>query len=278
MIDTSGARRTLSGNEQALIAWFNEHGIEGKLEVQTNTRTRFALIHEGEEVRVDLPTRLSRVGDRNIKEFISYHVEYKFEPTPVPRTPTPEEINSYAPGKWTTPCDAAITNWVKKYQKINLTLYIVAEYEIEAGQYLNRNLSYYSSLDNINPDYLDRVEEAGHPLLVTDNKSEADEMFKDKKSCFYKQGGILYRRGFFFGEYEVKAPEYEDEGMPDIEYVGISDAPVQVGVYDRHGDAAWYEDGELIGYFDSYVDADIERAYCESRTADDEEEHDFHIR
>ena len=270
MIDTKNARKALTENEETVIGYLNKHGIDGELTVQTCTRTKFTIRRsDGEEITFNLPARLYRAGYPNINSFLAT-VRNLIQP-PKKREPgevSEEEIARYTPGKWAPNYVDAIIAYVKKVKKVGITLYIVSEYDIEAKSTFRGSSDDLIALDKF--DGYDRAEESGHPLLVTEDKEKAEKLFAGKTSGFYGHGGIAYKHGFFYGEYQVNAPEDEDDTMPEIECVGSSDAPVEINVYRRDNDADWNEEGEVVATFSTYAEAFAERAL--SATCDRESE------
>lgn len=259
MIDTQKARKALTENETTVINYLNKHGIDGELTVQTCTRTKFTIRRsDGEEITFNLPARLYRAGYPNINSFLAT-VRNLIQP-PKKREPgevSEEEIARYTPGKWAPNYVDAIIAYVKKVKKVGITLYIVSEYDIEAKSTFRGSSDDLIALDKF--DGYDRAEESGHPLLVTEDKEKAEKLFAGKTSGFYGHGGIAYKHGFFYGEYQVNAPEDEDDTMPEIECVGSSDAPVEINVYRRDNDADWDEEGEVVATFSTYAEAFAER-------------------
>lgn len=260
MIDTQKARKALTENEVTVINYLNKHGIDGELTVQTCTRTKFTIRRgsDGAEITFDLPARLYRAGYPNINSYLAT-VRDLIQP-PKRREPnevSEEEIARYMPGKWSPDYIAAIIAYVKRVKKVGMILYIVSEYDIEAQSCFRGSHEDLLRLDKF--DGYDRAEESGHPLLVTEDKEKAEKLFAGKTSGFYGHGGIAYKHGFFYGEYQVNAPEDEDDTMPEIECVGSSDAPVEINVYRRDNDADWDEEGEVVATFSTYAEAFAER-------------------
>lgn len=190
--------------------------------------------------------------------------------------------------------DTAIKDYLERANKTSAKVYVVGEYDVEVKSPFHETPSEFIKMEETEP-YFDKIEEDPDVRLVTEDCEKAHKLFQGKHSGFYVTPGcygkILYRSGWFLGEYDVHIAQDDDDSYAyaegDLVYdeTGCSDAPQELDLVDEYqlpDGISWEE--EVVGKFKTYREAydardeaqahaDYEYRYGESETL-----HDFHVR
>lgn len=190
--------------------------------------------------------------------------------------------------------DAAIKDYLESANKTSARVYVVGQYDVEVKSPFHETPDEFIKMEETEP-YFDKIEEDPDVLLITENREQADKLFHGKHSGFYVTPGcygkILYRSGWFLGEYDVHIAQDDDDSYAyadgDLVYdeTGCSDAPQELDLVDEYqlpDEISWEE--EVVAKFKTYREAydardkaqahaDYEYGYGESETL-----HDFHVR
>ena len=190
--------------------------------------------------------------------------------------------------------DTAIKDYLERANKTSARVYVVGEYDVEVKSPFHETPSEFIKMEEEGPDF-NEIEEDPDVRLVTEDCEKAHKLFQGKHSGFYVTPGyygkILYRSGWFLGEYDVHIAQDDDDSYAyaegDLVYdeISCSDAPQELDLVDEYqlpDDISWEE--EVVGRFKTYREAydardeaqahaDYEYRYGESETL-----HDFHVR
>lgn len=190
--------------------------------------------------------------------------------------------------------DTAIKDYLERANKTSARVYVVGEYDVEVKSPFHETPSEFIKMEEEGPDF-NEIEEDPDVRLVTEDCEKAHKLFQGKHSGFYVTPGyygkILYRSGWFLGEYEVHIAQDDDDSYAyaegDLVYdeTSCSDAPQELDLVDEYqlpDGISWEE--EVVGKFKTYREAydardeaqahaDYEYRYGESETL-----HDFHVR
>lgn len=190
--------------------------------------------------------------------------------------------------------DTAIKDYLERANKTSARVYVVGEYDVEVKSPFHETPSEFIKMEEEGPDF-NEIEEDPDVRLVTEDCEKAHKLFQGKHSGFYVTPGyygkILYRSGWFLGEYDVHIAQDDDDSYAyaegDLVYdeTSCSDAPQELDLVDEYqlpDEISWEE--EVIGKFKTYKEAyeardeaqahaDYEYRYGESETL-----HDFHVR
>lgn len=190
--------------------------------------------------------------------------------------------------------DTAIKDYLERANKTSARVYVVGEYDVEVKSPFHETPSEFIKMEEEGPDF-NEIEEDPDVRLVTEDCEKAHKLFQGKHSGFYVTPGyygkILYRSGWFLGEYDVHIAQDDDDSYAyaegDLVYdeISCSDAPQELDLVDEYqlpDGISWEE--EVVGKFKTYREAydardeaqahaDYEYKYGESETL-----HDFHVR
>ncbi len=190
--------------------------------------------------------------------------------------------------------DTAIKDYLESANKTSARVYVVGEYDVEVKSPFHETPSEFIKMEETEP-YFDEIEEDPDVRLVTEDCEKAHKLFQGKHSGFYVTPGyygkILYRSGWFLGEYDVHIAQEDDDSYAyaegDLVYdvTSCSDAPQELDLVDEYqlpDEISWEE--EVIGKFKTYKEAyearDAAQAHAdyEYRYGESETLHDFHVR
>ena len=190
--------------------------------------------------------------------------------------------------------DAAIKDYLEMANKTSARVYVVGQYDVEVKSPFHETPDEFIKMEETEP-YFDKIEEDPDVLLVTENREQADKLFHGKHPGFYVTPGcygkILYRSGWFLGEYDVHIAQDDDDSYAyaegDLVYdvTSCSDAPQELDLVDEYqlpDSISWEE--EVVAKFktckEAYEARDAAQAHAdyEYRYGESETLHDFHVR
>lgn len=190
--------------------------------------------------------------------------------------------------------DTAIKDYLERANKTSAKVYVVGEYDVEVKSPFHETPDEFIKMEETEP-YFNEIEEDPDVRLVTEDCEKAHKLFQGKHSGFYVTPGcygkILYRSGWFLGEYEVHIAQDDDDSYTyaegDLVYdvTSCSDAPQELDLVDEYqlpDEISWEE--EVVAKFKTYREAYDARdeaqahADCEYRYGESETLHDFHVR
>lgn len=190
--------------------------------------------------------------------------------------------------------DTAIKDYLERANKTSAKVYVVGEYDVEVKSPFHETPDEFIKMEETEPDF-NEIKEDPDVCLVTEDCEKAHKLFQGKHSGFYVTPGyygkILYRSGWFLGEYDVHITQDDDDSYTyaegDLVYdeISCSDAPQELDLVDEYqlpDGISWEE--EVVAKFKTYREAYDARdeaqahADCEYRYGESETLHDFHVR